>query len=83
MIFALFGYIYCHFLDRSINRSLMSIKFAYKPLEIALDNAIKDLEYNTKKKEFDTKFIILVEKGGLDKQVYENHRHFYCLGYYS
>lgn len=39
--------------------------------------------YQARKKEFDERFKILVDKGGLDKQVYENHKHFYCLGYYN
>ena len=40
-------------------------------------------DYFNKLKEFDKRFKILVDKGGLNRQTYENHRHFYCLGYYS
>ena len=40
-------------------------------------------DYLNRLEEFDKKFKILVEKGGLNRQTYENHRHFYCLGYYS
>ena len=39
--------------------------------------------YSKRKKEWDEKFKILVEKGGLSKEVYENHREIYCLGYYN
>ena len=40
-------------------------------------------EYDERVKAFDKRFKILVEKGGLNKQTYENHRHFYGLRYYK
>ena len=38
--------------------------------------------YKEKAVEFDTRFKILVTKGGLSLSVYESHKHNYCLGYY-
>ena len=32
---------------------------------------------------FDKRFKLLVDKGGLDESTYENHRHYYGLGYYG
>ena len=40
-------------------------------------------EYQKRKKEFDDRFKILVEKGGLPIEVYKDHREIYCLGYYN
>ena len=39
--------------------------------------------YRNKCEQFDNKFLILVKKGGLSLEVYENHRHIYALGYYK
>jgi hypothetical protein len=41
------------------------------------------LVYQKRKEEFDKKFKILVEKGGLPLEVYKSHRQMYCLGYYK
>jgi len=41
------------------------------------------MTYEERVKEFDKKFKVLVDKGGLSKETYENHRHFYALGYYN
>lgn len=38
--------------------------------------------YQKRKKEWDNKFKVLIEKGGLPLEVYKDHREIYCLGYY-
>ena len=40
-------------------------------------------DYQKRKKEFDDRFKILVEKGELPIEVYKDHREIYCLGYYN
>ncbi|MDI6047537.1 hypothetical protein [Flavobacterium yafengii] len=41
------------------------------------------MAYEERVRQFDKKFKLLLDKGGLNKQTYENHRHFYALGYYK
>lgn len=41
------------------------------------------LKYHDRGNDFDRRFMLLVTKGGLNYQTYRNHRHYYCLGYYS
>ena len=39
--------------------------------------------YEKRVSSFDKRFKLLVDKGGLDENFYENHKHYYGLGYYG
>lgn len=39
--------------------------------------------YDNRKVWFYKEFILLVEKGGLDRKVFESNMHLYALGYFS
>lgn len=39
--------------------------------------------YQKRISNFDKRFKLLVDKGGLDESIYENHKHYYGIGYFG
>ncbi len=57
------------------------IKGTQNEFKILESNA--DPLYKERAKEFDDKFYILVKKGGLPLDIYNDNKHIYCLGYFG
>lgn len=57
------------------------IKGTQNEFKILESNA--DPLYKERAKEFDDRFYILVKKGGLPLDIYNDNKHIYCLGYFG